>query len=1584
MPAKRRRTASRLFLAALGMALALGTSADAAEALRFDFTPRRVERRAAPKTLVAPLVDKPPRIDGRPTEAAWRAAGKLVLRDDRRGPAKLRVFVCHDRKNLYVAARCVGAVTRARKLPRDKDPYNDDCVEVWIASPPGRRAEMYHFIVNAANAVLDMMGHRRGYDAAWSSATFQGKRGWDVEMAIPLAAVGLDRWPKYLAFNIGRNGPSFAPYAWAAWGVADGSRLEMQGGTAPAALAAEEDETGTGSRDITCEGALRLDMDRNRARPGERFLEMNFALVMDEARLRGARLTAALYDLEDMRRLATTEVVPTGTAGRLFVDLRSVNRDRALLRVELRAAGRKGLLGAASALVRAAPPAVAMRNGDRFDVRIDVPKGAGEVKAWPVTFGAPFPAGALWDVSRVRVVDGRGRAVPFQTEVTGRWAPEGAIQWLRVDALVDSGRGCAVVLGPPAKPAAPAKPLTLERRGDAVVMDTGVARYALGPGPSPVREVFRNGRRVVRAQGARGLYVVDQRGRLGRAASQGETVTVEARGPVAGCVRFEGDYRDASGRRMARHITRVECFAGQPFARIVHTLVLTENTNEVWFREVGWELAVEPGENVNALFGADRADASKIVSQPLSAARPEAFMLQDRHFAFAHGKSHFSVNAADSRGKARARHEGEECGDWAAALGARGGALIGCREAARQHPKEFVVGRGLVNLKLFSDRAGEQLDFRPPALVKKWDLANWRPGLSPKSKKALVETVGKIKTNAVGWAKTHELLLSPLAPGEDPKALARLARLRSTPVYAHVDPAWIYKSQVLGRLHPRDPKRFPQAEQVVDAVFDYAKTRVPAFGEYGFTDYFAGPHLSYIGDRPTRKRNKDTYCLHEAVWFQYARSADRSNLELAANCTRGYMDYYVSHHTADRKIRGLYHYQGSDNDWTSRLPFCWHGPAAFTNATTTHPSAYIRMYRMTGSRRALDVALEYADAVKKHLTPAQIKRQARPSQLLKAVVQLYQLNWDPELRKHVDAVGDHVYDPETSLHVTKEKPRGLYYKVTSDLPGLIDIWRTLGERRYFEMAFRCAEWRWYQSLAYNLYDYGYTMGYVGPFLYEHTGDPSIPQWLHERMLNAAATYDPTTGKFSNRHALCPAYNYFIMRDMGFVEDLVRRTNADKAELASWVAFDPFGESASVFVRKTSRESLRLWVGGLRQGVQWLNAKGVPLFVGARIDYLSGRHCLELFKDLDGGAYEARFPATTRSCALVATSSVPMVLRAPIYWRPFPPQRPRQRVYFRVPKPAKGARILFERRGLLFDPKGKPYRAGDKLTGWVDLPAERPGLWGFELPEGGLVKVRNAPPLFAFGDPKRYFDPGAPWEREEVDATPPPKRTDFVPGAVETPGNKALYVTLSRRFRVLAGPDLPSGDGSRFLPVRQGTIEFFFRPNWSTFSVTGRNVPLAVVETSGKPFVFRYDMTPKHKPEWHAYVLYSTFAYQTRHYRKYTVIEPRKWIHLAWVWHVEHGKTVARVFVNGKQGTHSVSGNRPPITAKPRALMLGWDAAFDELRVSDVPRYKEDFRPPSRERELRLDKHTRALFHFDGDLRGVSYGHEGSVPTRLGK
>lgn len=71
------------------------------------------------------------------------------------------------------------------------------------------------------------------------------------------------------------------------------------------------------------------------------------------------------------------------------------------------------------------------------------------------------------------------------------------------------------------------------------------------------------------------------------------------------------------------------------------------------------------------------------------------------------------------------------------------------------------------------------------------------------------------------------------------------------------------------------------------------------------------------------------------------------------------------------------------------------------------------------------------------------------------------------------------------------------------------------------------------------------------------------------------------------------------------------------------------------------------------------------------------------------------------------------------------------------------------------------------------------------------------------------------------------------------------------------------------------------------------------------------------------------------------------------------------FLTGLTGwdIFSLSDNEQNITVGP------FDGSMDTLRFSDTVRYKEDFVPPEKDPEL--DVHTRTLFFFDGDLKGVS-------------
>ena len=1239
-----------------------------------------------------------------------------------------------------------------------------------------------------------------------------------------------------------------------------------------------------------------------------------------------------------------------------------------------------------------------------------------------MTFGVPFPAGALWDLKPLRLVDRQGREVPCQKEVTGLWALDGAIKWVRFDALVSTSEGCRVQFEPAGAGARPSPALTLTESGG-VTIDTGAAQYRLAKGPSPIASIRVNGRTVATAAGARGLYVMDQRNRLARASAKDETMLIEARGPVAACVRFEGFYRTPNGEPLARHITRVETFAGQAFARVTHTLILTRDTNKVWFKDIGWELNVQPGSSPQAVFGRGRDDWAKPVVAPLGGPARSAFVIQDSHYRFHHGKNHFYIASqiGDKTGKRLA--EGEECADWALLTGRAGGLVVSCREAARQHPKEIEISPGKVVLRLFSNRAGEELDFRAPALVKKWNLTNWFDHVYGKKRRVKGEDkVRKFTSNAIGLAKTHELLIAPTPAAGAAARAARLSRLHSAPVYAHVDPGWIYETRAMGRIPPRNVERFPRAEKVIEETFRVWERRVARWGDYGFVDYFAGPHLEHVqGANPEYVKpyryNGLTYTLRGDLWLAYARSGERAIRAFAEGTNRAYIDIHFAHWDGARKVRGLYvSPSGSDRYGVGKacLPFYWEGNSSTNRSSSTNLQQFTYDYYLTGYRRAKDHVIAYADGLKRFWSPAKAQRDWRGLMTMRTAVQSYAFTWDPELRAIAEATTDAFSDADGELGLTKDRPYGSStYKTHVDFPALLDAWRITGSPRYRRTALRIMRYWWPRFMASWPIFYCSPVGRIGNFLYHETGDPVYAQVLAVMLRQAATAYDPKTGIVKNtKHGRVGGEDAtFVFQGIPYTEDVMTASGADRHPLTSWVSFEDFGYPAAIILKKTRYDIARI---ELKTAADAEHAAGgvtvtplqPPTTVGLDLcrvnQQAAGATAIRIPKDAPAGEYRIDL-ATQGTHFAVAHSQRPLVLYAPEYWQPQPVQHPPIRWYFRVPKGAKEARIFFESPARLFGPDGRSTSA-EPARGWVNLPGDRPGLWSFQPLQEGLVRVRNLPPFFSAESPDSYFTPKVAWSREAIPPEPEavPSSVVYVPGVGADPDNKALYVRGRRYFDFSGGPKLAKGDGRRYLPFQQGTIEFWMKPDWSTFSIPVKSRPVYKsflrLPSARESWNLYYRKNPNRGVWLYSHVLHGRYVSDGKRRlniraNRQTVLERGVWTHIAWVWGREVGATftgaepvkilTARIYVNGRLGRFRASrdtGQR--VADMPKALQLYGDAVFDELRVSDSVRYTKDFTPPGRESELKLDPNTRALFHFNGDLKGLSYGREESVQGML--
>jgi len=1094
---------------------------------------------------------------------------------------------------------------------------------------------------------------------------------------------------------------------------------------------------------------IRLTLEKDFARPGDRWNEVMVDVHPTSVSIEETCLRVRLFEIGKIEIIEEISVIPKSSPGELLVDLRHYSLKEARLSIELFEGS--ALTGAAEVILSALPPETILEPGQKIAIDIDVPTGVDGVSNWPVTFGVPFPPGTLWDLDSLRVVNGAGEEIPHQKEITGLWAREGAVKWMRFDALVSSEDGCSVEVASPDESKL-GKFVRVIEEDNKVVIHTGAARYVLSKELSPVESVWLNEELVATSLETRGLYVIDQKGRLASASADGATMEVEAYGPVAACVRIEGAYRTAEGTQLARHITRVEAFLSQPFARITHTLILTNDSNEVWFKDIGWEFAVKPGTDAEAIFGVSREEPSKTVSRPLGEDFSSAFMIQDSHFRFARGKNHSLVAEVKQNLEIVTISEGEEMGDWAMLSGNQAGFLISCRESARQHPKEFQVFQDKIVLRLFSNRAEEELDFRPETLVEKWNLDIW---LSPEER----EGVEKNESNAIGWSKTHELLLAPISNDGAKGIAAQQSLLHSRPVYASVDPAWIWRTGAMGPLHPRDTGRFPASEQFVEGVFDYWNKRGHEPGFYGFADYYSGPvcwgmewHLGNFWGL----RYRYAYTLRTDLWFLYARSGERVIREFAEGTNHAFLDNYLAHWDGPSKTKGLIlNDSGSESGppiTPRHLPFYWQSYTSYHLYGSTDLNQFILDYYLTGYRRAKDAVIQFADGLKRAWNSDAVKNDPRIIMVLRVLTQSYAFTWDPDLRALAEATTDLFYDPEAELALTQQRPNlRNSWKTETDVAALLEAWEIFFTPRYYEMATKTSRFWWYHligSLPNNTH-LGYTnpMGQIGNFLYRETGDASIPAALDFHIRWGATGYNPETQELAYYAGRESANVVLIFRGIPYAQDILARYNSDKQIPASWLAYEDEGAPASILVLKEKQEAVELTVRSPHEDGHGMIDEHIhvrPLGKGgllgpdlARIwggSTLADR--IRIPKDAPKGAYEI-LPAHCGIHFVVANSSVPLVIHAPSGWHPLD-LTPQVKVYFEVPEGIRNAQIHFEGSARLFEPDDKPFRDGELMQGCVDLPNDSPGLWSFETADNGLIQVDNIPPFFAMVDPGHYF------------------------------------------------------------------------------------------------------------------------------------------------------------------------------------------------------------------------------------------------------
>ena len=338
------------------------------------------------------------------------------------------------------------------------------------------------------------------------------------------------------------------------------------------------------------------------------------------------------------------------------------------------------------------------------------------------------------------------------------------------------------------------------------------------------------------------------------------------------------------------------------------------------------------------------------------------------------------------------------------------------------------------------------------------------------------------------------------------------------------------------------------------------------------------------------------------------------------------------------------------------------------------------------------------------------------------------------------------------------------------------------------------------------------------------------------------------------------------------------------------------------------------------------------------------------------------------------------------------------LFFSVPEGLKNLDILLTRPATIRRPDNSVALGPSlKNIGTVSIPINgNYGVWSIETvfvdfkgkTPTYFYKLLNIDSIISFGSPK-YL----PEVTINTYPTPPAKPQFSSKTFQFTDGldGKALRLSGAKEQKL----SFPCGDkllddGFTFLPGKTGTIEFWYRSDNTTYEI-----PLPEnVRRDYQYFLRGPGLGVSHSYYARANIrnLYSNIRLEFFSDKSKNSISGREgehffkegeWVHFAYVWDIKEGakkmEGKVNIFVNGKQlplqrplygikqfpdkGVFQLSESEKRVTVGPFA------GSIDMLRVSDTARYTQDFVPSKT--APKVDKNTRALFLFDGNLEGVS-------------
>lgn len=1251
----------------------------------------------------------------------------------------------------------------------------------------------------------------------------------------------------------------------------------------------------------------------------------------------------------------------------------------------------------------------------RVPIRVSLAQGLPASAGDPVTTGIPFAEGALHDPSGLRLETASGTPLPAQFSVRARHPAGGDVRWLGVDFPLADGTDYVLVAGRGAAPV-PAQAVRVEETSDHIAVTTGPLRAEIPRTGGMLDRVWHRGRLEIDGRGRDGNWLVRLAdGRRFSDRRDPETAArVELAGPLHAVVRVDGRYADAEGRPSCRWTARLHFYAGRSEIRITHTFTWIGSAEELQIRElaVGFPLARRA---TRAAADREAAPGDAAVERPLADGEILS-LLQDRHWHFGHGESHFAVRHGPAGSPAEIA-TGDRAGSWVDASDDRGGVALVLRDLWQSFPKELrATDDALVAYLWASAGASEPLDLRLPALERFWGPLFTARLRSPRFAGSYARFAAPPMHDPTGMARTHDLMLVFHDGGWRDGGVAARADAFERPPLAIPDPRWTFASGEVDLLGPLDRERFPELESNISRAFDDVQALVEDWGDYGFLYQGSGPHHAYeIQDgravaTPWRFTGGQEYGYARALWLAWLRSGDRRYFDLASSRTRFLNDVVMSHEDSRSRVRGDWYWHASGASvlpWAGAHPPLLPGQAAGTSAQSQGAGFTIEHalfhYYLTGDERSLDAVRDYAHGLRYAIehTPGWPQRVVAGMntnhsrilfQKLEELGVLYEQFDDPWAHARSRELADALLDLDDPSGIHREPgpgakkrnayPAYIFYKA----PNLIRYARAVEGRereKAHEAIVRMAQYE-LRTLGNEVRSLGLRMSAAWAL----SADARYLSFARTRLLGRreAEMTDPQGRRgYVIRLAGVPGRAADAILGEAYLAGGLRRAPSPLPRVPlSWKSAGL--PRADLVLLKEAARSLTLEIvsgdahfttpDGEPWPTSWLGrATRYATPGGGRLEHrravvpagaAAGEYRVRL--DRDGAATLLASDAT--SYALIATDGIDLGRRGDDPW------------YFRVPEGTAALRLGAAAPDAieLRDPAGSLARARPDGAGAMRVERPSSGIWSARALAPTFLAVGGAEPVFAYGVPERLAGisaASASAEASREDALRSGFATGHVGRGLRLCGSDVLSVPVRGRLTsALAGDE--------------GTVELWFQPDWDAALLpldTAKGVLRLMGGSDRFEALYRHGLGSRRDPIWDLRVRvrgksrpkFSFPVSRGPHMRW----ERGRWVHLALSWYRDGGQPTWLFAVDGRAAVNwpkmSLAPLPHPITslrvasAIPESRASSLDGVIDQLRISSVARYRVKdrertlaFDPP---REMAADADTLLLFDFEGDVVG---------------